>query len=385
MYETAEQLSTKPNPEQFNQYERHRNDTETWLAEALNGSMRTRFEYQFDGYELYGQDGGRLDEIFDDAIEAAQIVTRQKPSLLFELRRRLIEKDEYENMLAMAKGELADEAGQTINTMVVISDFPPELMESGDDIGGYNVSRKQTMMRVITRKPNGDINMLTQSLDGSDRTALEAIYHKLGQPPQDGEFLSQRIMRNIPEQWHDQLPENLKNTYDLTLSEKYGGEWNAGIRLSDEQAQINTYEFACAQTDLIELFTEAKMTSPLEAEKLRYKIAATASQRLEKYQANENLVTSFIANMPQTQIWLMDEIEQASNLAAIQGKVFSGCGSSVGSADQLKESGYGNKFDEDEYGPLQFKCKAGHTNVRTPGKLMPECPTCKDGGKSVRC
>jgi hypothetical protein len=32
-------------------------DTVTWLAEVLPGSMRTPFEYTFDGNELYANDG----------------------------------------------------------------------------------------------------------------------------------------------------------------------------------------------------------------------------------------------------------------------------------------------------------------------------------------
>lgn len=385
MYETAEQLRTNQSPEQFDQYERHLNDTETWLAETLNGSMCTRFEYQFDGYELYGQDGGKLGEIFDDAIESAQLIARENPSLLFELRRRLIEKGEYLDMVAMAKGELVDEDGQMVNTMIVISDFPPELMEADNDVGGYNVNRKQTMMRIITSGLDGKISMITQSLDGSDRVALEAVYNKLGEVPQAGELLNQRVKRSVPEQWHDQIHINLTQAHDQALAEQYGGSWKAGILQTEELAEIDTYEFAKAQTDLIQLFTEAKMSNPVAAEKLRYKIAATASQRLEKYRNNTSHLKTYTVAQPETKAWLIHEIEQASRAAAVQGKVFSGCGSTASSSEQLKELGYGNKSGEDEYGPLQFKCKAGHTNMRTPGKLMPECPACKDGGKSVRC
>src|SRR6185312_9732947 len=135
-YEQAEQLR---NHYELSIESRIRTDTATWLAEALNGNMRTSFEYSTDGLELYGEDGGAVGEIFDGAVTAAQEIVKRNPGLLFELRRRIIERGEYDDMLAMARGEF--------NTMVVVSDFPPELMGAQEDVGGYNASRKQTMLR----------------------------------------------------------------------------------------------------------------------------------------------------------------------------------------------------------------------------------------------
>ena len=130
----AEQL--RPNQDQeIDRQLRTRTDTETWLAETLNGSMRTSFEYTYDGYDLYGDDGGSITEIFDDAISEAKSITATNPSMLFELRRRMIERGELDDMQAMARDEMP-------NTMIVVSDFPPELMQAEKDVGGYNAGHK---------------------------------------------------------------------------------------------------------------------------------------------------------------------------------------------------------------------------------------------------
>lgn len=409
MYKSAEQLqanpeltiSEQPNFEvpdtfpkdwnyQFNQRERYKDDTETWLAEVLDGNMRTHFEYSCDGQDLYSQDGGAVGKIFDDAIEAAQIITKENPSLLFELRRRVIEKGEYEDMLAMAKGELLDENNEQANTIIAISDFPPELMRSSEDIGGYNANRKQTMMRVITRNADGKIGMTTQSLDGTNRQALEAIYKKFGVEPKDGELLGQRIIINIPDELHGDIVDAATDTYDENLKEQYGGEWQAGIRGGQN---TDTYKFVKAQTDLVEMFVQAKMQSSETAEKLRYGLAATVTRRWKEFLNGRRGIDydSYVNQSTSNAVMqhnLIQEFTRATLQAEASGQVFSGCGASVGASggasSELSQSGYGNKSGEDEYGPLTFKCTAGHTNTRPKGKLISKCST-KDCKGTVGC
>jgi hypothetical protein len=343
---TAEQLYTNQNFG-LNRHERLVNDTTTWLAETLHGSMRTSFEYQFDGQELYGEDGGAVGEIFDEAIETARVITDKNPNLLFELRRRLIEKGEYEDMVKMAQGELP-------NTMIVVSDFPPELMEAKEDIGGYNATRQQTMLRVITRQQDGSIRMATQSLDGSNRQALEAIYGQLGAPTGPGELLEQRVHRDLPPAWQDSVINNLTQTYDQSLNEQYGGNWHAGIRQSASRQIVDTYEFAASQHDLVDLFVEMKLSEPVAAEKMRARIAATMYERYERHVSSRESYAMPTSSMVDAAMSdrLQAEIELASQRAQSEGRVFSGCGASVSlgnsqTEEQLDQSGYGNKADKE--------------------------------------
>lgn len=348
--------------EEVNHYDRIRNDTETWAAEALNGSMRTTFEYSFDGTELYAEDGGELGVIFDDAIEAAAQIVQDCPTLLFELRRRLIERGELTDMVRMARGELP-------NTMIVTSDYPPELMGVSDDVGGYNGSRKQTMLRIITLQ-NGKIRTITQSLDGSNRQALEAIYGSLNEVPKEGELLGQRIHKQLSQQDQDQLVDKSINVYDDSLAEQHGGYWHAGYRQPDARAHTNTYEFASDQTDLIDLFVKAKLAEPVAAERLRFKLAATMHERYENYlrgKSNVNMspaslaVGSLYALQPNPHLYM--EMEQATEKAVSRNMSFSGCGASVSAESlaegQLSESGYGNKTTD--------KCEF----------ISKSCPMCK--------
>lgn len=344
MYASAEQLSPKTH-ENFNDETRHRNDTVTWLAETLHGSMRTSFDYQFDGQELYAEDGGAMGEVFDSSISTAKQIVELNPNLLFELRRRLIEYDEYQDMIEMSKGELP-------NTMVVVSDFPEELMTASENVGGYNSGRKQTMLRVISRQANGDIRMVTQSLDGSDRQALEAIYDKLGVTAKPGELLEQRVKFELPDAWQSQLVENLRSTYDQSLTEQYAGNWYAGIKQDAESMSVNTAEFVKQQADLINWFVDEKLNNPMAAEKLRYGLAATITERFNKSFSPESIaiVTAVDYQLSINQ-YLKFEINTATQRAVQKGETFSGCGLKVSlendATGQLKESGYGNKTEAD--------------------------------------
>lgn len=379
----AEQPLQNHQYERLDQESRIRTDTETWLAETLNGSMRTSFEFSFDGEELYGEDGGELTEVFDNAIQEAQIIAHENPSLLFELRRRIIERGELEDMKAMALGDLQTDDGQPANTIVIISDFPPELMDAQEDVGGYNVNRKQTMLRIITLEENGAIRVTTQSLDRSNRQALESIYTTLGKQPEPGELLSQRIHLGLPAEWQPNLVNNLTDAYDNSLNEQYGGEWHAGRRPADYS---NTYDFARNQHDLVDWFTTEKLTDSVAAEKLRYKLAATAKARYDRYVGQQNKSEPKLGTLKYESFIsikaivggqnLFMELEREGRRAASRGETFSGCGSSVSAeADSLsteehsKALGYGNKSkskSDDDCEFISKECPSCHTkNVKT--------------------
>jgi hypothetical protein len=385
---TTEKLPLSHISHELDQELRYANDTETWMAEMLYGSMRTSFDFSYDGSVLRSKDGGSMDEVFDDAIESAQLIAYENPSLLFELRRRLIERGELDDMQAMVNGELYTDDGEQVNTIVVISDFPPELMEATEDVGGYNASRKQAMLRVITLK-DGEVEVLTQSLDGSNREALEAVSRKVGKIPEEGELLSQRINLNLPPEWQPKLADNLTDTYDESLAEQLGGSWHAGIRQPDNRAYINTYEFARSQTDLIDWFAKEKAADPIGAESLRFQLAATAKARYERFIKDQSRADIVMGNVaPESLIniryisgahpSLAQELLREGQKAAERGETFSGCGVTVTAQESVslsvagsiaRELGYGNKSssksDEDcEY--ISKECPSCHEkNVKT--------------------
>ncbi len=367
----------------FNHEARRYNDTVTWLAEVLPGSMRTPFEYTFDGHELYASDGSALEKIFDDSIEQARSLPH------YELRRRLIEKQEYQEMIAMMRGDRP-------NTIVVVSDFPPELMSADRDVGGYNVERRQTMLRVLAKTPDGRLRMYSQSLDGSDRQALEAIYASLSYEAHPGELLGQRMHVELDESEQKVLVDKLMGVYDRSLQARYGGEWYAG-QLGGHG--INTYDFVCQQQGLLKAYlnTTEWFTGGTADYDLAAAMAARYEQKLknpEAFFAGEAGRWEYGPAIAAHQMALA-EMRGAGDAARFIGTTYSGCGASVdadklGDAltarEQLGELGYGsqsNKLSDDKYGSRTFKCpKRGCLNTRPKNILIPKCQKC---GADVSC
>lgn len=318
-----------------------KNDEATWLAEAIYGSMRSEFDFAYDGIDLVAEDGRKLGPIFDAAISEATALVKTSPNLLFELRRRLIERDEYTEMIAMAQGKGP-------NTKIVVSDYPEELMTYQHDVGGYNAKRKQTMIRVITRTPEGAIKIRSQSLDYSDRHALEQIYVRFGTIPRAGELLGQRIDVDLPEQWQATLIDTIRDTYDDDLTQRFGGNWFAGIKIGEQHRIESTYDFVKDQHDILEWLTKNIEKYPEKASQFRYNAAALVEQR---YRAKPNVGQSIkTGNFVAITIDVLARAAGAS--AEREGRTFSGCGVSLaagdGAANELVDTGYGNKTESDE-------------------------------------
>ena len=374
------------NDELYDRELRLYDDTTTWLAEVLNGHMRTSFEYHFDGEELYAQDGSSVGQIFKESLESSEHL---HPSLSFEVRRRQHELDEYSEMLTMMRDD------SNFNTMVVVSDFPEELINMNQDVGGYNISRKQTMLRVIYKTEEGTLKMVSQSLDRSDRQALEEIYRFFNIEPQAGELLGQRIYAEIPSDIDKEfLVDQLTWVYDSSLTKQYGGEWNSG---RPKPKTINTYDFVRSQDDLIELYCRKASKIGDQSEILRgvaalmmerYELVSSSQSSLTNLNESVELAYNYYQPIPIIEAQLYKDIEQAATRATSRGQKFSGCGLTLqnsdvfGAEDELSQQGYGNKTDEDKYGSLTFKCKKGCTNKRQRNQLIENCQKC---GESVRC
>jgi hypothetical protein len=354
---------------EFDQEARRYYDTVTWLAEVLPGSMRTPFEYRWDGEELYAADGSAMGKVFDDSIVAA----RNLP--IYEQRRSRIERDEYEDMRAMMRGDRP-------NTMVVVSDFVPELMGATEDVGGWNVQRKPTMLRVLTRTPRNTLQMYTQTLDGSNRPALEAIYTYMYHQAKQGELLGQRMFAELDELNQELLTDQLMRVYDRSLQAQYGGQWYGGRRGPRTQ---DTYEFVCAQQDLIRAYlaTTTQFTGGFRDLALA---AAVRDRYVGKIMSNDQhrrdggIVAYSLA---------IDEMYYAGGMAQARGESFSGCGRTVGgdrglssAEDQLDAAGYGSRSNKtgENSEALVWKdgtCRIDNCPTR-PGKTkVAQCHVCR--------
>jgi hypothetical protein len=274
----------------------------------------------------------------------------------------------------------------------VLSDFPPELMHAQEDIGGYNVTRRQTMLRVLTWDGT-TLRMYSQSLDQSDRKALEAVYQHFGRTPESGELLGQRLALTVADEERDHLTDRVMGIYDRSMQAQYGGVWYAGRA----EAPRDTYQFVLRQNDLLDHFARHYMhRTPSEQE--YYNLAALVEKRYAApLQRGMTVLQAEVALNGFISQNLDRELQQAGNEARAAGRVFSGCGVSVSQGTRnntessLSALGYGNQAegnDEDSgpdgKGPLEFKCKNGHWNRRPFGQLIKQCRvhTCKN---SVGC
>lgn len=362
--------------ETFDRNKRDYNDLTTLFAEMVDGSMRTPFSYTSKGQELYAQDGSPMGVEFIKGLETADEIADAKPNLCFEVRRRRSEIDEYHDMLRMAQGTLP-------NTMVVVSDFPAELMDATTDVGGYNVTRKQAMLRILAWD-GSEMKMYSQSLDRSDRQALEAIYHSMGYAPRNDELLGQRMHTDLDEAEQNLLVDRLMGVYDNDLRRQFGGSWHAGIQ---NGARLNTYDFVREQRDIIQLALQQKRGGNLDA----YKVAALLSER---FRTNARLSPDTITARYHDPFHnLQQEMDQATYRASVSGMIFSACGITVESRDeltvggQLQVDGYGNrttasteyKFDKRMYCVV---CQAP-PEEKAAKKMCGPCGICKECDKKL--
>lgn len=355
-------------PEQkleFNEQLRLRNNTETWLAEALDGSMVTSFEYSYYGSDFITEDGQSVTEMFDDSVEDAK---KLPVNLAFECRRRPIEREELDDMKLMMESD-------EFNTLVVESDFPPELMHEVEDVGGYNVNRKPTMLRVISKIGTNRIRIVSKTLDRSDRMALEAIQTHLGYIPMPGELLGQRMKLNLDETEQEFLPYELEGVYDRSLAEQHGGEWKAGRHKSLVE---NTYSFIRSNADLISAYT-LRVREFGENPEMLIGIKELLEERMRHPKSQDAITVTtkedeFAYLSISQQVNLLNEIGNAGRDAIAQGKVVSGCGLTIGGdkehdlSNQLSDLGYGNKTEAQSNKKEDWKWKTGVC-------IVPKCPT----------
>jgi hypothetical protein len=357
------------------------NDLTTLFAEAVESHMRTPFEYTFDGQDFIAEDGQPLTPIFDRAIIDAEEIAEEFPELKFEVRRRLHERCELDDMIGMARGERP-------NTMVVVRDFPAELRNAKKDVGGYNVIRQQAMLCVLFWQ-NNKMKMLTQSLDGSNREALEKIYEFFGRQVQPGEMLGQRIPIDLNEEQQNILVDSLTSVYDSNLSELYGGEWLAGRPAEYGDHQVNSYDFVRSQHDIIQNALALDRFGQLDEDTIYDKIALL-NERLSKYRKHGEASGYFAPDVYGSQfISLQLQMRAAGGRARGSNKIFSACGVSIGGGpgnsaeDQLEEAGYGNKI-QPWYGKYKKKGTCVNCKEKTVVGEKSWCRPCISGHCGIK-
>jgi hypothetical protein len=362
-------------------------DATTQLAEWVDGSMYVEFELTLQGDDLYSRDGRNIGEVTLNGLRDAREAAKKNPNLWFEVGRSSIEREEYLEAVDMAKGNGP-------NTMFISSDYPEDLRDADEDVGGYNRIRQQAMERSFTRNSDGTVTMRIKSLDGSNREALEAVHAEFGQVIHKGPMLGQRARLNLSPEEQDRLMDRAVDTYDRKMAEQFGGEWYAGRRPADYR---NTYDFVCQQADLVEMWVNADLNGNL-TDTLMYDIAAAAQARFEKNQVEQPLqqkrrlgvLSVGVAHQARLEVdpaALQYELRSAGAQARAEDKVFSGCGVTLKATGkdesteaQMDAAGYANQANKEKlpwYGRKKFK-NAKCVSCNKVKNEVGSCHICQD-------
>jgi hypothetical protein len=332
-------------------------DAITELAELTDGQMRIELPLTFDDYDLYGPDGRSLTETAVKGLEAAREQAKKNGDLWFEVGRRSLELEEVIKAVDMIKSGEA-------NTLQLTTDFPSALENAKEDVGGYNVTRRQALRRAITKNPDsGEILLVSQTLDGSNPEALDAVDAEFGfRTNPNEERLGQRQALTLSAEEQATIMDRSVAAYDGKMSDQFGGEWYAGRRPADYR---NTYDFVCQQRDLIDTYKNLKLKDEL-TEDIMYDMAATINAR---FKAAKEGIISIVSRVDTINLdQLQQEMEQAGYEARVAGQRFSACGSTFGPGGletSAQQAGYGNKAD-DECEFISKQCpECGEKNVKT--------------------
>ncbi len=292
---------------QPHQYERQRNDVETWLAEMLDGPLYRPDEFDFSEGDIISSDGRPMRKVYEQALLHTELRANRDPRFKEELERTRYEHLEYLNILAMARGDGP-------NTLVTIWEIPEYVLANGADIGGYRFKKRRAMMRVTTRLTSGKIRIETQSLDGGLRAGFESIYDALDVEAQEGFLYKQPIKKDLPPEKQDSLCPDLKTRYEQAYYLKTGLQTVAGA--SDPTTE--TMSFVRDQSDLTDAFVRKYMNRHMNdiPESELISIGAAIRRRYEG-----RAVTGLSAEA---------EMGGAGAEAIASGEVFSACGDTIG-------------------------------------------------------
>jgi hypothetical protein len=327
-------------------------DAVTELAELTDGQMRTELELTFDGDDIYGPDGRSATETAQKGLKAAREQAKKNPNLWFEVGRRSLELEEIHEAVDMLKTGKA-------NTMILTTNFPSVLRDAKEDVGGYNVTRQQALRRAITANPDtGKILLISQTLDGSNDKALDAVDAEFGFQAEPGEErLGQRHFQLLSAEEQAAIMDRSVAAYDRAMSAQFGDEWYAGRRPVDYR---NTYDFVRQQHDLIDTYKSLKLSGKL-TDDIMYDMAATINARFKENQDSKT-ETAPRADILHTTVrqpaydaeMLSQEMRMEGNIARSQGKSFSACGSTFKAegVDEsietlLKSAGFGSRAESE--------------------------------------
>lgn len=255
---------------------------------------------------------------------------------------------------------------------------------------GLFPERKMGFIHLAVGEEDGTVRLETQTVDNSDPDAFMAV---------------ERLIQENPTVTMDELLE----AYDTVLEDKYGVDFYAGREGADRSE--DAWKALLSQEDLVTYFLDeleglaaAHLPRPeLKRQVKRHLIGTWKALKL-RLDGRQILPTLATNETPSHSVGYMAlerermalEVNASFKIALANGEVKAGCGGSISadSEDDLDvvtlpetfDGIFGKKLEdveeEDEHGPLEFKCQKGHRNKRKRGQLIDNCKVCRI---NVRC
>lgn len=346
--------------------ERRWRDELTDAAERIHAPLVRTQEFFLVGGELVNDLGQSLKDIIDTGVEDARWRAEADRDWQVELERRVIDAQEYAEIVALAKRR----EGALVSFWLI----PDAVKDGRSALPGYNRERLKMFTRISVATESG-VKIRYHSFDRSDRDGVAAMDAVLGGHQFDYSRSSEQIARDrrhLPGSgWDiDDIDDLLREAYDSTLARKFGGEWQSGRPKMD---QAEAYSFASKQHDLIadhmsiinQIF--ALTDDPYErnrmAEPHRFNFAAAIDDRMRGK--------------------VVGSLSEAGEGARAENRNYDGDCPPAGSlaAAQLRSIGFRTGFET--LGKVRGRCPTCKTQVEYD-PCDPECSACGATGRDPR-
>ncbi len=355
------------------------NEELTFVAEAINAPLHTKFKLQRTDQGLVDERGNLLIGALNRGRIAAEQAAEKDERLAFNVRRAVLE---HEEGVAIERMMTSNES----NTIVSVSPFSEEAHRRyGDEVLesiGMQPKRKLGFIRIYQKLSDTELNVISVSVDNSDPVLFSRLLMQMGVRVPVGissdELLGYRYEGQLDGLEQELLPEELRLRYDRELARKYGGEFKAGRRSSGE---IDAWKFIESQKDLVEYyFTELELLARNDPDNLRAKrklavgFWSTLKERLEFSKENgmDSATPRYIDDEELRRAFLQQEVEMNYRQSASRHEQMVGCGGRIGQDPDILEEGANNALssvmDGNESERKNWKWKQGIC-------VVPRCPT----------
>jgi len=327
------------------------NEELTFVAEGLDAPLQTRFTLYNSELGLVDERGTPLQEALKRGEWAAEQAYQRDSRLGFNLSRAI--HDFHEGQLVQ---QMADSPyGET--TIVSVSPFCEEAYAKlgGKMVEnlGFRPDRLMAFVRIFNKLPDGNVEVLSISVDNSNLEAFRGVLGSLGvDVPADtlsDDFLGYRAHLSINHHEQKILPAAVIETYDSMMQSIYKKDFRAGRQAGEER---EAWQFITEQKDLVEHYfdrlEEIARQSPDDLEqkrKLTYSFWAALKARMssaEKQRTVMYAAQNVVAQNPNIQKHMLNqEMNRAFVNASAKHEKMVGCGGSISfgrNKDLLKES-----------------------------------------------